>query len=171
MYNNSIKHQSFVYTQLNDPTVLFLTIQFSVSYCLHSVKYQTVLFDPQIRPYQVLPPQARVDQRAMAIKLYVMSSQSASITGASPSDYLMLYPGQSFGWGSYSTAEMQSVYSTAPGDWAGLGWAVQGSKIYQTKGKSKNDMTIPCLAKGFCYRNILCAVFEFYCMAEFFVHD
>ena len=37
--NNSIKHQTFVYkvktfcryTQLNDPIVLFLTIQFSVS--------------------------------------------------------------------------------------------------------------------------------------------
>ena len=29
--NNSIKHQSFVYTPLNDQTVLFLTIQFSMS--------------------------------------------------------------------------------------------------------------------------------------------
>ena len=29
--NNSIKHLSFVYTQLNDQTVLFLTIQFSIS--------------------------------------------------------------------------------------------------------------------------------------------
>ena len=28
--NNSIKHQSFVCTQLNDQTVLFLTIQFSI---------------------------------------------------------------------------------------------------------------------------------------------
>ena len=30
--NNSIKRQSFVYTQLNDQTVLFLTIKFSISY-------------------------------------------------------------------------------------------------------------------------------------------
>ena len=30
--NNSIKHQSFIYTQLNYKTVLFLTIQFSISY-------------------------------------------------------------------------------------------------------------------------------------------
>ena len=29
--NNSIKHQSFVYTQLNVKTVLFQTIQFSIS--------------------------------------------------------------------------------------------------------------------------------------------
>ena len=30
--NISIKHWSFVYTQLNEPTVLFLTIQFSISH-------------------------------------------------------------------------------------------------------------------------------------------
>ena len=30
--NNSIKHQSFVYTQLNDQTVLFQTTQFSTSH-------------------------------------------------------------------------------------------------------------------------------------------
>ena len=29
--NNSIKHLKFVYTQLNDQTVLFQTIQFSIS--------------------------------------------------------------------------------------------------------------------------------------------
>ena len=37
--NNSIKYQSSVYTQLNDQTVLFLTIQFSISH-LHTVKCQ-----------------------------------------------------------------------------------------------------------------------------------
>ena len=30
--NNSIKHQSFLYTLLNDQTVLFLTIHFSISH-------------------------------------------------------------------------------------------------------------------------------------------
>ena len=30
--NNSIKHQSFVYTQLNDQTVLFPKIKFSISH-------------------------------------------------------------------------------------------------------------------------------------------
>ena len=30
--NNSINRQSFVYTQLNDRTVLFQTIQFSISH-------------------------------------------------------------------------------------------------------------------------------------------
>ena len=32
--NNSIKHQSFVYTQLDYQTVLFLTIQFSISHLI-----------------------------------------------------------------------------------------------------------------------------------------
>ena len=31
---NSVKHKSFVYTQLNDQTVLFLTIQFRISHLL-----------------------------------------------------------------------------------------------------------------------------------------
>ena len=38
--------------------------------------------------------------------------QSSSITGTSLSDYLVLYPGHSLG-GSYPSAEVQSVYSTA----------------------------------------------------------
>ena len=41
--NNSIKHQSFGYTQLNDQVVLFQTIQFSIS---TQFKCQTVLFNP-----------------------------------------------------------------------------------------------------------------------------
>ena len=39
-------------------------------------------------------------------------------TGASPSDGSVLYPGHSLGEGSYSSAEMQLVYSTALADWA-----------------------------------------------------
>ena len=42
--------------------------------------------------------------------------QSSSITGTSPSACLMSYPEHSFGE-SYSSAEKQSVYSTAPADW------------------------------------------------------
>ena len=46
--------------------------------------------------------------------------QSSSITGTSSSDCLVSYPGHSFGsgGGSYPSAEVQSVYSTAPADWA-----------------------------------------------------
>ena len=39
--------------------------------------------------------------------------QSSSITGTTPSDCLILYPGHSLS-GSYPSAEMQSVYSTVP---------------------------------------------------------
>ena len=45
--------------------------------------------------------------------------QSPSITRTSQSDCLVSYPGHSFGMGgSFSSAEVQSVYSTAPADWA-----------------------------------------------------
>ena len=90
---------SFFGSQLNDQTVLFFTIQFI---CSHSV-----LFDPYIGPYQVLLLRVRVDLGAMVMKEY------SSITRASPSDCLMLYPGHSSGK-SYFSAEIHSVYSTAP---------------------------------------------------------
>ena len=32
LINNSIKHQSFIYTQLNDQTVLFQTVQFNINH-------------------------------------------------------------------------------------------------------------------------------------------
>ena len=43
--------------------------------------------------------------------------KSSSITWASRSDCLLSYPGHSF-LESYPGAEMQSVYSTAPAEWA-----------------------------------------------------
>ena len=45
--------------------------------------------------------------------------QSSSITGTSPSDCLVSYPGHLLGE-SYSSAEMQLVYSTALTDWGPL---------------------------------------------------
>ena len=44
--------------------------------------------------------------------------QSSSITGTSPSDCLMSYQNIRLGGGSYPSAEMQSVYSTALANWA-----------------------------------------------------
>ena len=43
--------------------------------------------------------------------------QSSSITGVSPSNCLVSYPGHSLG-DSYPSAEIQLVYSIAPSDWA-----------------------------------------------------
>ena len=45
--NSSIKYQSFIYTLLNDQTVLFLTIQNKrKSFVCTQLECQTVLFDP-----------------------------------------------------------------------------------------------------------------------------
>ena len=55
--------------------------------------------------------------------------QSSSIAGTSPSDCLVSYPGHSLEGGSYPPAEKQSVYSTAPVDWA---------KIYSNYFRSKS---------------------------------
>ena len=63
--NNSNKHQSFAYKQINDQTVLFQAIQFSMLLVCIQFKCQTVLFDLKIRPYQVLPLRTRVDLGVM----------------------------------------------------------------------------------------------------------
>ena len=52
--------------------------------------------------------------------------------GSSPSDCLMLYLGYSVvGKDFYSSAEMQSVYSTAPADWASHYCKKNSSDIFQ----------------------------------------
>ena len=51
------------------------------------------------------------------IKGVLYISESSSITGVSPSEFLVSYPWDSLGGGSYHTAEMQSVYP--PTSWLG----------------------------------------------------
>ena len=58
----------------------------------------------------MLPLRARVDLRVMATKEY---SNLSKAPGASQSDCLMLYLGYLLSK-SYPSAEMQSMYSTAP---------------------------------------------------------
>ena len=65
----------------------------------------------------MLPLWARVDLGVMAIKGVLCISQRFSVTGASPSDCLVSYPKHSLGE-SYPSAEIQSVYSAAPANWA-----------------------------------------------------
>ena len=48
--------------------------------------------------------------------------QISSITGTSSSDCFVSYPGHSRRWGSYLSATVQSVYSTAPAGWAKYIW-------------------------------------------------
>ena len=57
-------------------------------------------------------PRSNGNERVLCIP------QSSSITGAAPSDCLVSYPGYLVEGGSYLSAEMQSVYSTAPANWA-----------------------------------------------------
>ena len=90
--HNSIKHHSFICTLL---------------------KCQTVLFNLLIEPYQVLPLQARVDMGTMVMKRY-------SAFPKSPIRLFRIISRTFVGVGSYSSTEMQSVYSTTPVDWAGI---------------------------------------------------
>ena len=111
--NNSIKHQSFVYTQLNNQTVLFQTIQFSMSFvCTQSI-CQSVLFDPWIRRYHSgtewtwnrlqwrdTPHSLKLERyRSLTIRFFNVIARTLVVGGS-----------------SYPSAEMQSVYSTAPAD-------------------------------------------------------
>ena len=59
--------------------------------------------------------------------------QSSSITEASPSDCLVSYPGHSLGE-SYPSAEIQSVYSTGPANWA---CGVKGAKGLRKTGEMR----------------------------------
>ena len=60
---------SFVYTQLNDQTVLFQAIQFSISHLFAlSLNVKQFYFDPSIEFYQVLPLRVIVDLGVMAMR-------------------------------------------------------------------------------------------------------
>ena len=88
-------------------TVLIQTIQFNIS-------MQLVLFDPYTGPYQVLL--FWVDLGAMAIKgwsAFLKVPHHGNLTIR----LFIVISGHSLGE-SYFSVEKQSVYSTAPADWA-----------------------------------------------------
>ena len=133
--NNSIKHQSFIYTPLNDSIVLCLSNQFSVSFVRSQFKRHIVLFDPEIGPY---PGQSGPGSDGNEGVLHI---PQISKPGASPSDCLISYPGHLL-LGSYASAEMQSVYSRAPADWAEYcGDVVAGSMNMSTLKIFRNSVT------------------------------
>ena len=80
-------------------------------------------------PYQVLPLQAKVDLRAIAIKGY------SSIAGLSTSASLVLYPRHTLREISYPSAKKQSIYSIAPADLANH---IFGSSIKTVYFNTKN---------------------------------
>ena len=117
--NNSIKYQSFVYSQLKDKTVLFQTIQFSISHLFALFKFQTVLFDLLIGPYQLLPLQIRVDLGEILMKVYSTFPKLQHYWSPTLWVFRVIFRIVVVG-GSYLSAGMQSVYSTALADWAWL---------------------------------------------------
>ena len=76
----------------------------------------------------IIPGQSRPESDGNKGVLHI--PQSCNINEASSSDCLVSYPGHLLGE-SYPSAEMQSVYSTAPANWAMdfLGWST-GQKVY-----------------------------------------
>ena len=76
-----------------------------------------ILFNPQIGPLSGATTPGQSGPGSNGNEGVLRISQSSSIAGTSPSDCLVSYPGHSLG-GSYPSAEVQSVYSTAPADWA-----------------------------------------------------
>ena len=80
----------------------------------------------------ITPGQSRTDSNGNQGLLHI--PQSSSIIGTSPSDCLVSYPRHSLGE-SYPSAEKQSVYSTAPADWAivDLGTIVKSKVLKRSK--------------------------------------
>ena len=110
---------SHLFTQLNDQRVLFRTIQFGICH-FFALKLNVKQFylshrkDP-LRCCQTWSGWTWEQWREAVLHI----PQNSRFTGVSLSDYLILYLGQLL-WGFYPSAEMQSVYSTAPVDGAFL---------------------------------------------------
>ena len=93
-------------------TVLFQTIHISISTQFSSIW-------PIDRTLSGATTQDQSGPRSDVNKEVLRIPQSSSISGASPSDCLVSYPGHSLRWGgSYLSAEKQSVYFAAPINWA-----------------------------------------------------
>ena len=90
---------------MNDPVVLFLTFQFSISTQFSSIW-------PIGRTLSDATTLGQSRPGSNANKKVLCFPQSYSITGASSSDCLMSYPGHLLGE-SYPSAEMHFVYSAA----------------------------------------------------------
>ena len=93
-------------------TVLIQTIQFSIS-----MQFSSIWPIDRALSYATIPGQSGSVSDNNEVEL--CTPQSSSITGTSPSDCLMSYPGHSFGvgWCFYPSAEVLSMYSTAPANW------------------------------------------------------
>ena len=95
--NNSMKHPSFVYTQLNNQTVIFLTIQFSISHLFaHSLNVKQ-LYLTHRRNLSGATSSGQSGHGSNGNEGVLHISQRSRITGASSSHGLVSYPGNSLG--------------------------------------------------------------------------
>ena len=115
-------------------TSLFQAIQFSQTVLIQTVQFsismQLVLFDPLIGPYQVLPFQASVNLGAMAMKgcsAFPKPQHHWNLTIR----LLSVISRTLVRGGSYLSAVVQSVYSTAQP--TGQGTNVPSSGLWGTK--------------------------------------
>ena len=114
-------------TQLNDLTVLFLTIQFSMSFVCSHFKWSNSSTWPIDRTLtgDTTPGQSGTGSNGNEEVLHI--PQISNITTAPPSDFLVSYPRHlcvCVCVGSYPPTEMQSMYSTAPS------WKIMNTRIY-----------------------------------------
>ena len=79
---------------------------------------QLVLLDLLIGPLSGATSAGHNGPESNGNKGILRIPQSSSITGTTPSDCLVSYPGHSLGVESCPSAKKQSVYFTAPADWA-----------------------------------------------------
>ena len=118
MTNNSIKHRSFVYSQLDVKQFYFKQFNLAWVICLNTIQIlnSSIWLIDRTLSGVTTPSQCGPGSDGNEEVLHI--SQSFSITEALASDCLMSYPWHSLK-GSYVTAEMQLVYSTAPVNRAG----------------------------------------------------
>ena len=97
-------------------TFLFQAIQFN-----QTIQFSTImlliLFNPKIGPHQVLPHRARVDLGAMAMRGHSVFLKAPAYWNLTIRLFSVIFQ-DIHCEGSYPSAELQSVYSTAPADWA-----------------------------------------------------
>ena len=104
---NSIRHHSFVCTQLHDRKGLFQIIQFRIS---THFKCQTVLFDLLIGSYQMLPLRHRLNLGAIAIKRYFSFLKEPALQ--EPHHQIVLSHNRTLGW--RSLAQLQRCSRCIP---------------------------------------------------------
>ena len=110
--NNSIKHRSFVYTQLNDQTVLFQTIRFCISHFFAlSLNAQQLYLSYRYDSIRCNRPGSEWTW-GWGQWRSTPHSPNFSINRTSPSDCFM-----SLGECLTFSVEIQSVYSKALTDW------------------------------------------------------